>query len=261
MRFFKESMNVVVIAGASGIGREIVRAFLEESAHVFVCDISEDLIAEFSTEFTDTYIEKVDVAKYDEVKNFFGAISRKVDSIDVLVNCAGIAGPTALLHEADPKHWDQTIDVNVKGMFYCCRQAIPLIKKSKNGSIINLASNAAFFGFPYRSAYTAAKWATIGLTKTLAMELGNDGIRVNAICPGSVTGDRIDRVIQADAREQGKTIEEIKASYVKQVSLKTFVGPEDVANMCLFLSSEMGKFISGQAIGLDGHTEGLSTEI
>jgi NAD(P)-dependent dehydrogenase (short-subunit alcohol dehydrogenase family) len=261
MNFFNEKINVVIIAGASGIGREIARAYLGEDANVFVCDVSDELIAAFKKEFPDIYIEKTDVSEYAQVEAFFRSIGKQIDAIDVLINGAGIAGPTALLHDADPAHWDQTIDVNIKGMFYASKEAIPYIKKSKAGSIVNLASNAAFFGFPFRSAYTTAKWAAIGMTKTLAMELGNDNIRVNAICPGSVTGDRIDRVIAADAKEQGKSIEEIKASYVKQVSLKTFVGPEDVANMCLYLTSDMGRFISGQALGLDGHTEGLSTEI
>lgn len=261
MNFFKEKINVVIVAGASGIGREIARAYLKEDAKVFVCDISDELIEEFKQEFPAVYIEKTDVSDYTQVRSFFESVGKQVDAIDVLINSAGIAGPTALLNEANPEHWDKTIDVNIKGMFYCCREAIPLIKKAKAGSIVNLASNAAFFGFPFRSAYTTAKWGTIGMTKTLSMELGKDNIRVNAICPGSVTGDRINQVIEADAKEQGKSIEEIKASYVKQVSLKTFVGPDDVANMCLYLTSDMGKFISGQAIGLDGGTEGLSTEI
>jgi NAD(P)-dependent dehydrogenase (short-subunit alcohol dehydrogenase family) len=261
MKFFSEKVNVVIVAGASGIGREIARAYLKEDANVFVCDVSDELIAEFKKEFPSAFIEKTDVADYNQVKSFFQSVGDQVDTIDVLINSAGIAGPTALLNDADPVHWDKTIDINIKGMFYSCREAIPYIKKSKAGSIVNLASNAAFFGFPFRSAYTTAKWATIGMTKTLAMELGKNNIRVNAICPGSVTGDRIDRVIEADAKEQGKSTEEIKASYVKQVSLKSFVGPDDVANMCLYLTSHMGRFISGQAIGLDGHTEGLSTEI
>jgi NAD(P)-dependent dehydrogenase (short-subunit alcohol dehydrogenase family) len=149
----------------------------------------------------------------------------------------------------------------VDGMFHCIKEAIPLIKKSNNPSIINMASNAAFYGFPLRSPYATAKWATIGMTKTLAMELGKFNIRVNAICPGSVSGERIDRVMAADAQEKGTTIEEIKSLYVKQVSLKTFVEPEDVANLTLFLASTMGRFISGQAIGLDGHTEGLSADL
>ena len=179
----------------------------------------------------------------------------------MLVNCEGIAGPTASLEDIDPGDWDQTIRVNLNGMFYCLKEAIPLLKNSEQPSIINIASSASFFGFPLRSPYTAAKWAVIGLTKTLAMELGSDGIRVNAICPGSVRGNRIDQVIEADAKEQGKTIEEIEKLYLAQVSMKTFVEPEDVANLAMFLSSDLGRFISGQAIGLDGHTEGLSNNL
>ena len=179
----------------------------------------------------------------------------------MLVNCAGIAGPTASLEDIDPGDWDQTIRVNLNGMFYCLKEAIPLLKNSEQPSIINIASSASFFGFPLRSPYTAAKWAVIGLTKTLAMELGSDGIRVNAICPGSVRGNRIDQVIEADAKKQGKTIEEIEKLYLSQVSMKAFVEPEDVANLAIFLSSDLGRFISGQAIGLDGHTEGLSNNL
>ena len=163
--------------------------------------------------------------------------------------------------DIDPDEWDQTIRVNLNGMFYCLKEAIPLLKNSDTPSIINIASSASFFGFPLRSPYTAAKWAVIGLTKTLAMELGSSGIRVNAICPGSVRGDRIDRVIEADAKEQGKTIEEIEELYLTQVSMKTFVEPADVANLAMFLSSKAGRYISGQAIGLDGHTEGLSNNL
>ena len=177
------------------------------------------------------------------------------------MNCAGIAGPTASLENIDPGDWDQTIRVNLNGMFYCLKEAIPLLKISEQPSIINIASSASFFGFPLRSPYTAAKWAVIGLTKTLAMELGSDGIRVNAICPGSVRGKRINRVIEADALEQGKTVEEIENLYLAQVSMKTFVEPEDVANLAMFLSSDLGRFISGQAIGLDGNTEGLSNNL
>jgi len=141
------------------------------------------------------------------------------------------------------------------------KEGIPLLKGSSAPSIINIASSASFFGFPLRSPYTAAKWAVIGLTKTLAMELGGAGIRVNAICPGSVSGERINQVIEADAQIQGKSAEEIKELYVKHVSMKTFVEPEDVAHLALFLSSNYGRYISGQAIGLDGHTEGLSTDL
>ena len=261
MNILNRKLNVVIVAGASGIGREIAAAYDREKCNVFVCDRSDRFIQSFHNDYPNIFIKKADVSVYDDVARFFKQVKAEQDSIDVLVNCAGIAGPTASLEDIDPGDWDQTIRVNLNGMFYCLKEAIPLLKSSEQPSIINIASSASFFGFPLRSPYTAAKWAVIGLTKTLAMELGSDGIRVNAICPGSVRGKRINRVIEADALEQGKTVEEIEKLYLAQVSMKTFVEPEDVANLAMFLSSDLGRFISGQAIGLDGHTEGLSNNL
>ena len=261
MNILNRKLNVVIIAGASGIGKEIAAAYARENCRVFVCDISDDFIKTFKNDYPNIFIKKTDVSVYDDVAGFFRQVKKEEHSIDVLVNCAGIAGPTASLENIDPGDWDQTIRVNLNGMFYCLKEAIPLLKISEQSSIINIASSASFFGFPLRSPYTAAKWAVIGLTKTLAMELGSDGIRVNAICPGSVRGKRINRVIEADALEQGKTVEEIEKLYLAQVSMKTFVEPEDVSNLAMFLSSDLGRFISGQAIGLDGNTEGLSNNL
>ena len=261
MRFLSQELNVVVTAGASGIGRTIAMAYKNEGCRVFVCDNSDELISSFKSENPDIFIQKADVSVYAEIESFFKSVAQQVDRIDVLINSAGIAGPTSKLEDVDPDDWDRTISVNLNGMFYSLRTAIPLLRVSDRPSIINIASSASFFGFPLRSPYTAAKWAIIGLTKTLAMELGGEAIRVNAICPGSVTGERIDQVIQADALEQGRSVEEIKELYLKQVSMKTFVDPEDVAHLALFLSSDYGRFISGQAIGLDGHTEGLSNDL
>lgn len=254
-------LNVVVVAGASGIGKEIAAAYDRQGCNVFVCDISDDFIESFHIDYPDIFMKKADVSIYNDVASFFKQVKEQENNIDVLINCAGVAGPTASLEDIVPEDWDQTIRVNLNGMFYCLKEAIPLLKESDYPSIINIASSASFFGFPLRSPYTAAKWAVIGLTKTLAMELGSDGIRVNAICPGSVRGDRIDQVIEADAKEQGKTVEEIEKLYLAQVSMKTFVEPEDVANLAMFLSSDSGRYISGQAIGLDGHTEGLSNNL
>ena len=261
MKILNRKLNVVIIAGASGIGKEIAAAYDRENCRVFVCDISDDFIKTFKNDYSNIFIKKTDVSVYDDVAGFFKQVKKEEHSIDVLVNCAGIAGPTASLENIDPGDWDQTIRVNLNGMFYCLKEAIPLLKISEQSSIINIASSASFFGFPLRSPYTAAKWAVIGLTKTLAMELGSDGIRVNAICPGSVRGNRINRVIEADALEQKKTVEEIEKLYLSQVSMKTFVEPEDVSNLAMFLSSDLGRYISGQAIGLDGHTEGLSNNL
>ena len=261
MKFLSQKLNIVITAGASGIGKAIAMAYAREGSNVFVCDNSEEFILSFKNENPDIFIQKADVSVFSEVKSFFSTVREQVKTVDVLINCAGIAGPTANLQDVKPDEWDKTIAVNLNGMFYSLKFAIPLLKISKQASIINIASSAAFFGFPLRSPYTAAKWAVIGLTKTLAMELGGENIRVNAICPGSVSGNRIEQVIQADALEQGKTVEEIKELYVKQVSMKTFVEPEDVANLALFLTSPYGRYISGQAIGIDGHTEGLTNSL
>jgi len=261
MKFLNKPLNVIISAGASGIGRSIAEAFLKEDCQVFICDISDDFIENFHQSYPDVLIERTDVSDYKQVTSFFKHLSTKIDHIDVIINCAGIAGPTASLEKINPKDWKRTIDINLNGMFYILKEGIPFLKKSKTPSIINIASSASFFGFPLRSPYTAAKWAVIGLTKTLAMELGGLDVRVNAICPGSVSGERIDRVLEADAKVQGKTILEMKKLYTKQVSMKTFVESEDVAHLVLFLVSKYGRFISGQAIGLDGHTEGLSTEL
>mgnify|MGYP000945751721 FL=1 len=235
--------------------------YQDEWCRVYAGGISVEVISSFTSDDPSIFIHKTDIAIFDDVRSYFYDIAQRFESMEILINCAGIAGPTVNLQDVEPEEWRRTIAVNLDGMFYSLKEAIPLLKKSHQASIINIASSASFFGFPLRSPYTAAKWAVIGLTKTLAMELGGEGIRVNAICPGSVNGDRIDRVIEADALKQGKSPEEIKELYVKQVSMKTFVEPEDVAHLALFLTSDYGRYVSGQAIGLDGHTEGLSNHL
>jgi NAD(P)-dependent dehydrogenase (short-subunit alcohol dehydrogenase family) len=180
--------------------------------------------------------------------------------LDILINNAGIAGPTGAVEDLDIEAWNATINVDLSGTFYVTRLAVPMLKQTGAGSIVNIASTAALFGFPLRSPYAAAKWALIGLTKTWAMELGPNNIRVNAICPGSVNGPRIDSVIEQDAIKRGVTAEEIRDVYQRQTSMRLFVDAEDIAQMAVYLSSPAGGKISGQSIAVDGHTEGLSNE-
>jgi NAD(P)-dependent dehydrogenase (short-subunit alcohol dehydrogenase family) len=199
-----------------------------------------------------------DVSDVGQVQLLFKDFSSRFDQLDILVNNAGIAGPTADLEEIAPLDWDKTIAVNLNGQFYVTRLAIPIMKKNGSGSIINISSSAGLFGCPKRAPYVASKWAVIGITKTLAMELGPLRIRVNAICPGSVEGPRIEKVIENDACNRGCSPEEIRRIYACQMSLRRFVSADEIANMALFLASDMGAGISGQAIGVDGHTESLS---
>lgn len=250
--------NIVITAGASGIGYEIAKAYNRCGARVFVCDIDEQKVLTTNETHENIRAFVADVGDAKQIGRFFDFVRSQTSQLDVLVNNAGIAGPTALTEEVTPEEWDQTIAVNLNGMFYAAREAIPMIKASQGGSIVNIASNAAYFGYPYRSPYAASKWAILGFTKTMAMELGPAGINVNAICPGSVKGPRIDGVIQKEALMRDLSIEEVKAGYERQVSLRSFVEVTDVANTILFLTSPHGRMISGQALGVDGHTETLT---
>jgi NAD(P)-dependent dehydrogenase (short-subunit alcohol dehydrogenase family) len=250
--------KVVITAGASGIGYNIAKGFAAKGAKVFVSDIDKNKVDTVNDNGENIHAFVADVSNYNNVEAFFKFIERHTDKIDVLVNNAGISGPTARIEDVTSNEWDKTVAVTLNGMFYNTKLAIPMIRKSNGGSIINISSSAAYFGFPYRTPYTASKWGIIGFTKTIAMELGPEGIRVNAICPGSVSGDRINGVIKKEAELRGITFNDVKSGYERQVSLRTFVDAEDVTNTILFLCSKYGNKISGQALGVDGHTETLT---
>ncbi|MDC0082278.1 SDR family oxidoreductase [Emcibacteraceae bacterium] len=251
--------RVIISAGGNGIGATMARMFSDAGARVAIFDIDDSHFEEMTDKNYIAYAGKADASNFDEIESFFKCAVDQIGGIDILINNAGIAGPNALLEDIIPSEWDTTINVDLNSAFYCSKLAIPHIKLNNDGgSIINIASSASFFGFPLRSPYTAAKWGLIGLTKTMAMELGEDQIRVNAICPGSVAGQRIDTVMQSEARTRGVSFDEVKLGYTKQVSLKTFVDAEDVGNIALFLTSSLGAKISGQVLGVDGHTETLT---
>ncbi len=254
-----EGQRAVVTAGAGGIGRAIVETFMAAGARVHICDSDEARLSAAKDSLPGLGGTLADVADADAVDRLFDAARDSLGGLDILVNNAGIAGPTAPAEEIAPEDWRRTIAVDLDGAFHCARRAIPLLKGAGGGSIVNISSTAGLFGFPNRSPYAAAKWGLIGLTKTLAMELGPYGIRVNAICPGSVAGPRMDRVIAADAAARGLDPADVRAAYVAQASMRTFVDMRDIAGMALFVCSAAGAKISGQALAVDGHTESLTS--
>jgi NAD(P)-dependent dehydrogenase (short-subunit alcohol dehydrogenase family) len=191
------------------------------------------------------------------VDRLFDEAMAWMGGLDVLVNNAGIAGPTGPVESMSIADWDRTLAINISGQFYCTRRAVPLLKAAGGGLIANLASVAGLFGYPLRSPYAASKWAVVGYSKTLAMELGGDNIRVNAICPGLVEGPRIEGVIRARAEAKGEELAVTREKYLSQNSLHTFVTAQDIADLILFLCSPAGQKISGQALALDGNTESL----
>ena len=249
---------VLITAGAAGIGRSIAEKFLSNGCSVHICDIDQAAIDDFLTDNPGASASVADVSDTGQVEGLFKDFSSRYGRLDILVNNAGIPGPVENLEEISTEDWDRTIAVDINGQFYVTRLAVPIMKQAGSGSIINISSSAGLFGCPKRAPYVASKWAIIGVTKTLAMELGPWGIRVNAICPGSVEGSRIERVIERDACNRDCSPEEIRKIYQCQISLRRFVTADEVANMAVFLASDMCGSISGQAIGVDGHTESLS---
>lgn len=249
---------VLVTAGGSGIGRVISESYLSLGASVHICDISQTMLDECQVANPEITTSLCDVSDPAQVETLFTVIESSYGRLDILVNNAGIAGPTAAVEEIEIEAWRQTIDIDLCGTFYVTRLAVPMLKRNGGGSIVNLSSSAGLFGCPMRSPYVASKWAIIGLTKTWAMELGPFNIRVNAICPGSVEGPRIDSVIESDAAETGVSVQEIRDVYQRQSSLRKFISAQDVANMATFLTSDAASSISGQAMSVDGHTESLS---
>ena len=252
------SKNIVISAAADGIGWCIASSFLDQGYTVYASDINQNKIDQLNTHpliNKRLFIDNVNAGDATSVKKYFKSLKLKVSSIDALINNVGIAGPTGTMEDISVEDWKQTIETNLNSHFYFTKHAIPLLKKNKGGSIVNLSSTAGIFGFPLRTPYAASKWAIVGLTKSLAMELGKFNIRVNAICPGSVSGDRMDRVIKAKAKSLNKSEREIKESFEGMVSLNTFVDKEDIANMAVFLLSDKAYRISGQIMSVDGNTE------
>jgi NAD(P)-dependent dehydrogenase (short-subunit alcohol dehydrogenase family) len=250
--------RVLITAGAAGIGLEIARSFISEGAKVHVCDVDAAALAALKASDPAVTSSRCDVSDRAAVATLFDDALKALGGLDVLVNNAGIAGPTGRVEEINPEDWDRCLDICLTSQFNCTRLAIPHLRKSRNASIINLSSAAGKVGFPLRSPYSAAKWGVIGFTKSLAMELGPDGIRCNAILPGIVTGDRIRRVFEAKAQQRGISFAEIEETMLQYTSLKSYVTPQQIADQIVFIASERGRTISGQAISVCADTQMLA---
>ncbi len=247
-----DGKRAAVTAGAGGAGRVIASRLAGEGAQVFVCDIDKTAVAALPGNLIGA---TVDVADPEQVDAWLGPIARQ--GIDILINNAGVSGPVAPVENIGVADWRQCLAVCLDAQFYCARRVTSSMKARNSGTIVNIASTAGLMGLPNRAPYVAAKFGVIGLTKTLAMELGPSNIRVNAIAPGSITGERMDRVIAAHAKAEGISNEQARSSYVQGTSMRTFVDAKEIADIVVYLCSERGRHISGQVIAVDGHTETL----
>ena len=252
-----KGLRVLVTAGANGIGLAIARAFAGEGARVHTCDADETALAALAASDPAITRTSCDVSDRAAVKNLFAEAVGNLGGLDALVNNAGIAGPTAACEDIALADWERTLAVNLTSQFLCAQRAIPLLKASRNASIANLSSAAGRFGFPLRTPYSASKWGIIGLTKSLAIELGAFGVRVNAICPGSVAGPRIDRVFAHKAAARGVAPEIVRDEALVRTSLRRLVTADDIAHAIVFLASPLGSNVSGQALPIDADTHAL----
>lgn len=253
-----KGLRVLVTAGANGIGLEITRAFVREGARVHVCDVDTTALDALAGSDPALTCSTCDVADRASVARLFDEALAALGGLDVLVNNAGIAGPTGKVDEINPEDWDRCVAVCLTGQFNCAHLAVPHLRESGNASIVNLASVAGRLGFALRSPYAAAKWGVIGFTKSLAIELGADRIRVNAILPGLVAGDRQRRVLEAKAQQRGLSFKEMEERAFSFTSIKDYVTPQQIADQIVFLASPRGRTISGQAISICGDTQMLS---
>jgi NAD(P)-dependent dehydrogenase (short-subunit alcohol dehydrogenase family) len=257
MELTAKGQRILITAGAGGIGRAMTETFVKAGAKVHICDVGQSALEETARALSGVTATLCDVADLKQVDQLFSDVESYLGGLDVLVNNAGIAGPTGKVEELSIEDWRRCIDIDLNGMFYCTRLAVPMLKSSGGGCIINLSSAAGRLGFPFRTPYAAAKWGVVGFSKSLSMELGADNIRVNAIQPGVVEGERMDRVIDAKAKAIGISFEEQKKISLERVSMHTMVSAQDIANMALYLVSDLGKHVTGQAISVCAGVEML----
>jgi NAD(P)-dependent dehydrogenase (short-subunit alcohol dehydrogenase family) len=250
-------LRALVTAGASGIGWSIANALHRAGSRVQICDVSSSALDDAKRRNPEIGTCLADVTDVDQVDFLFAEMHRSLGGLDVLVNNAGVAGPTCAVEEIAPSDWRRTLDVNITGQFLCARKAVPLLKQSGDGVIINMSSAAGRLGYAMRTPYAASKWAVVGFTQSLAIELGPSGIRVNAVLPGIVEGPRMEKVIRDRANAHGEAYEDMKRRYLDRVSLRRMVSADDVAQMVLFLCSDEGRNISGQSLGVCGNVEYL----
>ena len=249
--------RVVITGGASGIGLVLAGRFAARGDRVAICDADPQAVAEVAAAHPDWIVAAADVTDEAAMADFLGRIETAWGGADVVCANAGIGGPAGRIEDLDYAQWKACLDVNLNGAFLTCRWAARVMRAQGSGLILLTSSTGGLFGYPLRSPYAVAKWGIVGLVKTLAMELGPEGIRVNGLAPGAVEGPRMERVLTMESAAAGVGIEEMRQQYVKGVSLRSWVTADEVADMALFLASPAAAKISGQIMAIDGHTETL----
>ncbi len=246
-----EGQVALVTGGGAGIGAAIARAFANAGAHVVVAGRDAGRLEPVATAIGGVALV-ADVRDEASVRALFESIDRTCGGLDILVNNAGVAGPVANAADVDMAAWDDCLAINVRGTILCIKHAVPRLKARGGGTIVNMSSLMGLKGTPMRSAYTASKYAVLGITDAVAQEVGVHNIRVNALCPGAVNGELMQRVIAARVAAEGRSADEIiRANYTDKASLRRWVEPEEVAAAALFLVSPAAAAITGERLRVD----------
>lgn len=241
----------VLTGGGSGIGQATAKRFAAAGARVIVCGRDRAKLEAVASE-TDGAAIVADVSDEAQVEALFSRAHETHGRVDVLFNNAGISGPILPVTEMDSTLWDECVAINLRGAMLCMKYAGRIMQAQKSGSIINVSSLMGLKGYPMRSAYSATKFALIGMTEAVAHELGPNGVRVNALCPGAVHGELMERVIAERARAEGRAPEAIiKESYTDPAALRKWVSAEEVAEAALYLASEASSAVTGESIKVD----------
>lgn len=249
------NQRVLITGGASGIGLGLARRFAAQGDRVALCDADGEAVARVAADMPDAIARQADVTDAGQMDGFLSEVEGAWGGVDVVCANAGTGGPAGRIEDLEYDAWAACLSVNLNGAFLTLRWAARLMRAQAAGAIVITSSTSGQWGHPYRSPYAAAKWGLVGLTKTLAMELGEAGVRVNAICPGAVEGDRMDRVVAMEAKAANRTEQDVRDQYVRGVSMKSWVTVDDLADTVLFLASPAASKISGQIIAIDGNTE------
>jgi NAD(P)-dependent dehydrogenase (short-subunit alcohol dehydrogenase family) len=252
-----KGQRVLITGGGSGIGLRLAERFSEAGAQVALCDADTAAIARLEATHPAFIAANTDVTDEAEVGRFLDHVEAQWGGIDVVCANAGTGGPAGRIEDLDYDAWQACIGVSLNGAFLTCRWAARLMRAQGAGVILLTSSTSGLHGVPYRAPYVAAKWSLVGLTKTLAMELGPAGVRVNAIAPGAVEGERMERVVAMEAKASGRPEAEVRDIYAQGSSLRRWVSSDDLADMALFLASPAASKVSGQVLAVDGHTESM----
>jgi len=250
----QKNKRVIITAAADGIGKVIAEQYLKLGAKVAVCDIQEDKVKAFAAEHPDNLLcEVCNVGDDAQLEAWLDRSLEFLGGCDTLVNNAGIAGPTANIEDVSMDDVRAVLNIGLVSQFHCIAKVLPGMKAQKSGLILNMSSVGGIHAFVQRTPYSACKRGVLGLTESLAAEVGPHNIRVNSICPGAIAGDRQERVLHARAEAEGRSYEEVRKDVLSVNSLRCFVPPEDIAGCLLYLDSPVGERVSGQVIAVDGH--------